>query len=218
MDRILVIDDERRLRETIETILRLEGYEVTSAVDGRRGVQAARDQPPDIIVCDVTMPELDGHGVLRELRADPELADIPFIFLTASDEQADVRAGMNIGADDYLTKPLVKCDLLDAIRVRLDRRRTREARTRSVLENAQFTPDFSSPTPLRELGLTRREAEVLLWVAQGKSNPEIAVILGMSDKTVKKHMQNIFGKIGVENRNAASLRALDLLSSAWPPG
>ena len=210
-DRILVVDDEKRLRETVATLLRLAGYEVETAEHGVDGVEKARRQPPDVIVCDVTMPELDGHGVLKAVRAEERLSETPFIFLTANGEARDVRAGMNIGADDYLIKPVVKEDLLSAVRVRLDRRKASEARARQRLESAPFTPDFSSAAPLLQLGLTERESEVLLWVAQGKSNPEIGVILGMSDKTVKKHLQNLFPKIGVENRNAATLLALDRL-------
>jgi DNA-binding NarL/FixJ family response regulator len=152
------------------------------------------------------MPGMDGHAVLAALRADPDTARIPFIFLTAKGEKPDVRAGMNLGADDYLTKPVAKADLLTAIRSRLTRQAQQATPT--------FQPNFASPRPLQDaLGLTPRVAETLLWISQGKTNPEIATILGISEATVKKHVLEVFGALGVETRTAASLRALEVLSS-----
>lgn len=122
-------------------------------------------------------------------------------------ERNDLRTGMNLGADDYLTKPATASELLAAIDARLKRASQRPP--------AEFNPDFSTPTPLEALGLTAREAEVLLWVAQGKSNAEISTILGAAENTVKKHLQNIFEKLAIESRNAATVRALEALSN--PP-
>jgi CheY-like chemotaxis protein len=108
MKRILVIEDEPEMRRNITTILRLEKYEPMSAANGREGLERARVDKPDLILCDVMMPELDGHGVLSSLRANPETVRIPFIFLTAKGEKRDFREGMNLGADDYLSKPVDK--------------------------------------------------------------------------------------------------------------
>jgi DNA-binding NarL/FixJ family response regulator len=160
------------------------------------------------------MPELDGYGVLTALRSNEQTATIPFIFLTAKGEKADLRAGMNLGADDYLAKPVSKDELLAAIRARLEREQAREQRLEKELGDAAgFNPDFASAKPLEKLGLTEREAEVLLWVAQGKSNGDIAIILGMAEPTVKRHLSNLFPKLGVEGRNAATVRALEVLSA-----
>src|SRR5262252_558003 len=104
MNRILVIEDEEPMRRGLCTILRLEGYEVSNADNGEDGLRIARAETPDLILCDVAMPRLDGHGVLTALRGDAATGGIPFLFLTAKGEHADVRAGMNLGADDYLTK------------------------------------------------------------------------------------------------------------------
>ena len=113
---------------------------------------------------------------------------------------------MNLGADDYLTKPVAKADLLAAIHSRLER-----AVQQAVPE---FKPNFRSAVPLEEvLGLTTRVAETLLWLTQGKTNGEIATILGNSESTVKKHVFAIFEKLGLETRTAAGLRALEVLSS-----
>ena len=119
MPRILVIEDEPQMRRNILTILDMEGFNALGAENGRQGLEMIRSQQPDLILCDVMMPELDGYGVLKALRADPAIAEIPFVFLTAKGERGDFRAGMNLGADDYLTKPVVLGDLLKAIQVRL---------------------------------------------------------------------------------------------------
>jgi DNA-binding NarL/FixJ family response regulator len=206
MKKILVIEDEPEMRRNLTTILRLEKFCPLPAENGGVGVKLAKKEKPDLILSDVMMPELDGYGVIAALRADAETVTIPFIFLTAKGEKPDIRAGMNLGADDYLTKPVAKADLLAAIHSRLER-----AAQQAVPE---FKPNFDSARPLEEvLGLTPRVAETLLWVAQGKTNGEIATILSNSESTVKKHVLEVFDKLGVETRTAASLRALEVLSS-----
>jgi DNA-binding NarL/FixJ family response regulator len=112
---------------------------------------------------------------------------------------------MNLGADDYLTKPVANDDLVQAIEARLSRS-ARQAKR-------EFKPDFSSAEPLLKLGLTPRAAEALLWLAQGKTNSDIATILGITESTVKKHVQEIFEKLGVETRGAAAVRALEVLNT-----
>ena len=203
-----MIEDEPDMRRNLTTILRLEKFLPLPAENGSIGLELAKKERPDLILCDVMMPELDGYGVITALRANADTAAIPFIFLTAKGEKPDIRAGMNLGADDYLTKPVAKSDLLSAIRSRLER-----AAQQAVPE---FKPNFDSARPLeRAFGLTPRVAEALLWVTQGKTNSEIAIILGTSESTVKKHVLDIFEKLGVETRTAASLRPLEVLSS--PP-
>ena len=204
MKKILVIEDEPEMRRNITTLLRFHDYEPIAAENGRQGVEAARRESPDLILCDVMMPELDGHGVLQALQADATLARIPFVFLTAKGEKDDLRNGMNLGADDYLTKPVANADLVAAIETRLRRAEQQGKR--------EFKPDFSSVEPLLALGLTPRAAEALLWLAQGKTNSDIARILGVTESTIKKHVQEMFDKLGVETRGAATVRALELLN------
>jgi len=214
MKKILIIEDQPQMRRNLATILEMEGFEVSLAENGNAGVVQAQALKPDLIICDVMMPELDGYGVLRTLRSEKATATIPFIFLTAKGEKIDQRTGMNLGADDYLTKPVARTDLLASVKVRLEKRDAHEAELDSTKASTGFNPNFESPKPLESLGLTPREAEVLLWVAQGKSNGDIAILLGMAEKTVKKHMGNIFDKLGLEGRNAATVRALEVLSAS----
>jgi DNA-binding NarL/FixJ family response regulator len=207
MKKILVIEDEPEMRRNLLAILKLEQFHGLGAENGRAGIELARREKPDLILCDVMMPELDGYGVLRALREETTTAAIPFIFLTAKGERRDVREGMNLGADDYLTKPVAKADLLKAIAVRF-------VRAAQQTTN-EFKPDFTSAAPLIErFRLTPRAAEVLLWVAQGKTNPEVASILQISESTVKKHMMEVMDVLGVDTRTAATARALEALSSS----
>src|SRR6266496_5806463 len=154
MKKILVIEDEPEMRRNITALLRYKAYEPIAAENGRLGVDLARREKPDLILCDVMMPELDGYGVLQVLQQDAGLALIPFIFLTAKGDKDDLRSGMNLGADDYLTKPLANADLVEAIEARLRRSEQHAKR--------EFKPDFSSVQPLRKLGLTPRATETLL--------------------------------------------------------
>lgn len=121
-EKILVIEDSSDLRDDLIEMLTLDGYETTGAENGRVGVKAAQEIMPDLIVCDIMMPEMDGYDVLMTLRRDPETAGIPFIFLTARTEHIDRRQGMVLGADDYLTKPFDVEELLESIGAQLEKR------------------------------------------------------------------------------------------------
>lgn len=202
MTTILLIEDQAPLRENLREMLSLDGFCVLAAENGRAGLELAAREHPDLILCDIMMPGMDGHAVLQRLRATAATKAVPFIFLTAKGTAPDVREGMNLGADDYLPKPVSRNDLLKAVRMRLERAKQ---------QKQSFAPNFDDPKPLEKLGISPREAEVLLWVAQGKGNQEIAEILGLSVATVKKHTIHIFEKLGVESRTAATLRAVEAL-------
>lgn len=133
MKKIVLIEDNDDLRENTAEILTLAGFEVLTAPDGKAGVELALSQKPDLVICDILMPVLDGHGVLHLLSRNPETAAIPFIFLTAKAERSDFRKGMEMGADDYLTKPFDDIELLNAIETRL-RKATQRNNTGSSQE------------------------------------------------------------------------------------
>ena len=200
--RILVVEDEPRMRANLVTILKMEGYDVLEARHGKEGVEIARKQQPDFIFCDISMPELDGHGVLAAVRADAATMKTPFVFLTAHGDRPDVRMGMNLGADDYLTKPVEVDELVGAIKSRLQRR-----------EQIAPLPKELTPAMLMPLGLTEREAETLFWLAQGKANADLCILLNVQLTTIKKHLEKIYQKLGVENRTAAAAMALERLNA-----
>ena len=206
MTTLLLIEDHAPLRRNLRDLLALDGYRVLEAATGPDGLRLARESAPDLILCDIMLPGCDGYEILAALRSEAHTAATPFIFLTAKGEPPDIRSGMNLGADDYLPKPVSRRDLLAAIRTRL----TRASQQRPLL------PDFSSATPLERLGISPREAEVLLWIAQGKANHDIAIILGCTHATVKKHTVHLFEKLGVETRTAAMLHALEVLAAGSP--
>lgn len=116
---ILLIEDDPALRENTAELLELSNFQVRTAANGRMGVDLVKQEKPDLIICDIMMPELDGYGVLKALNSNPDYVHIPFIFLSAKTEHTEVRKGMNLGADDYLTKPFTETELLDAIESRI---------------------------------------------------------------------------------------------------
>ena len=119
MKKILIIEDNPDILENTSEILELSNYQVYTAPNGKEGVAKALANKPDLIVCDIMMPELDGYGVLHMLQKNPDLQDTPFIFLTAKTEKDEIRKGMSLGADDYITKPFDPTDLLNAIEGRI---------------------------------------------------------------------------------------------------
>ena len=118
----MLIEDNKAVRENITEILELSKYEVYGAENGKIGVETVLREIPDLVICDIMMPELDGYGVLNLLSKDPKTSSIPFIFLTAKSERADFRKGMDLGADDYITKPFDDGELLNAIETRLKKK------------------------------------------------------------------------------------------------
>ncbi|MEA5468348.1 putative bifunctional diguanylate cyclase/phosphodiesterase [Spirulina sp. 06S082] len=142
MTKILVIEDDKAIRENLLDFLTLEGYELTSAANGRRGLQAAQEEYPDLILCDLVIPELNGYEVLQFIRQDRDLATIPFIFLTGKAEKEYFRQGMELGADDYLTKPFTLSELLRAIEIQLQKRDRLQQRFRDRLQQAENQVDY----------------------------------------------------------------------------
>ncbi|WP_009630967.1 response regulator transcription factor [Synechocystis sp. PCC 7509] len=148
MTKILVIEDEQLVRENILDLLEAEGFDGVGAENGHVGVTWAWDCKPDLIICDVMMPELDGYDVLKLLRKEPVTATIPFIFLTAKADKDDFRQGMQLGADDYLTKPFTSAELLGAIAARLERKaataRQAEKRLEELRKSLTSKPKYTS--------------------------------------------------------------------------
>ncbi|URD50069.1 response regulator transcription factor [Chroococcidiopsis sp. CCNUC1] len=146
MKKILVIEDERLVRDNILDCLEDGGYEVVGVDNGQVGLDWASEHKPDLILCDVMLPELDGYEVLRSLRQEPTTALLPFVFLSAKVEKAEIRHGMNLGADDYITKPFTPDELLDTVAARL-KRRDAIVQYAELLQASLFNSDRISLAP-----------------------------------------------------------------------
>ncbi|GAB4026735.1 response regulator [Spirosoma koreense] len=163
MKNILLIEDNADIRENTAEILELAGYRVLTAENGKLGVERALVERPDLIICDIMMPVLDGYGVLHIVNKNPDLNGIPFIFLTAKSERIDFRKGMELGADDYLTKPFDDTELLSAVEGRLNRfRSVGPSKLRANDYNlkqeglSQFLEDARSVGGLQSLSVDRK--------------------------------------------------------------
>jgi DNA-binding response OmpR family regulator len=190
MKKILLIEDNTEVRENTSEIISLANYIVVTAENGKVGVELAQKERPDLIICDIMMPELDGYGVLHILSKKPETAGIPFIFLTAKTEKNDVRKGMNLGADDYLTKPFDDTELLNAIEVRLKRTEMFK-RYESTPEGLEaFMKDAGHALNLRDLGkdkktkLYKKKTEIF---AEGDSPSYVYLVKSGNIKVYKSH-------------------------------
>jgi two-component system, OmpR family, alkaline phosphatase synthesis response regulator PhoP len=144
MKKILVIEDETQVRENIQLILDLSDFKTIAAENGTIGLQLAKVEKPDLIICDIMMPELDGYGVLKAIRQNSDTESIPIIFLTAKADRRDLRLGMELGVDDYITKPFTPEELLKAIEVRLTRAE------KSVIIQQQYEQERQHNTKLKQ--------------------------------------------------------------------
>lgn len=163
MSKILVIEDETLVRESLLDLLTLEDFEVIGAENGYAGLNLVRQERPDLIICDVMMPELDGYQVLASLQQDPMTATIPFIFLTAKSDPTDLRQGMALGADDFLTKPFSYEELLRSVETRLLKRTIIDKQTELKFENLQRNLARSLPHELiTPLSIILMSTEILL--------------------------------------------------------
>lgn len=157
MKKILLIEDNLEVRENTSEILALANYHVVAAENGKIGVELAQKERPDLIICDIMMPELDGYGVLHILNKNEQTANIPFIFLTAKTEKTDIRKGMNLGADDYLTKPFDDTDLLNAIETRLRKHSMLQKQYEVSVEGLDnFIKDAKQILNIKDLGKDKK--------------------------------------------------------------
>ncbi|MEI6209448.1 MAG: response regulator transcription factor [Desulfuromonadales bacterium] len=202
MNLIQIIEDDASCRNSTALVLRLEGFEVRTAEDAETGIAMIRERRPDLILCDIMMPGMNGHSVLELLKSDRSVSEIPFIFMTALGDRADVRKGMSEGADDYLSKPFSSEELVAAVVGRLHRFEIiRQRGDRSVLQDelAYLTRQT-----------TGREREILALVGLGFTSKEIAKQLKINKNTVDVHRANLMKKLDVPN--AANLARWAVIS------
>lgn len=204
-DVVLIVDDVPENLSVLHDALDEAGYKVLVATNGEAALARARQTLPDLILLDAVMPGIDGFEVARRLKADFSTQHIPIVFMTGLTETEHVVAAFEAGSADYVTKPIRPPEVLARIAAHL-----RTARQLQVALKSGDTPsDEALLSRLTgELGLTPREADVLFWVIKGKTNKDIGDILGSSPRTVNKHLEHIFRKLGVETRTAAANAAL----------
>ncbi|AHJ97514.1 response regulator [Hymenobacter swuensis] len=190
MKTILLIEDNDAVRENTAEILELAGYTVHTAENGKRGVEDALAHRPDLVICDIMMPVLDGYGVLHIFNQNPQLAGVPFIFLTAKTERTDQRRGMDLGADDYLTKPFEESELLSAITGRLQRFQHLKpdynlqapGGLAAFLDDARAVGGLTGLTTNRRAHLVRRKQEIY---GEGEEATRLYFVLSGRVKSLK---------------------------------
>lgn len=195
MKKILLIEDNLGIRETTAEILELAGYDVDTVENGKEGVRYVNANHPDLIICDIMMPELDGYGVLHILGKNPDTASIPFIFLTAKTEKVDLRKGMNLGADDYLTKPYDSTELLDAVEIRLKKNEAiKQEFTKNIEGLNNFLDKASEYQELKDLSKDRvlkRYVKKQFLFMEGNPTHQFYFVHSGKVKTIK---DNVDGK------------------------
>ncbi|MDX1903035.1 MAG: response regulator [Thermonemataceae bacterium] len=191
---ILLIEDNEEIRENTAEMLELAGYTVSTAENGKIGVEKALEQKPDLVICDIMMPIMDGYGVLQIFMHNPELSLVPFIFLTAKTERADIRKGMEMGADDYLTKPFTESELLGTVESRLKRAESMKKIQPSSDEFESFLDEAKADSELKNLLTDRKifiyKKKQIIYAEENEANKIFFIKKGK----VKTYQTNLDGK------------------------
>ena len=213
---VLVVDDVPDTLRMLCDALMQEGYTVLVARDGEQALARLSVIEPDAILMDAVMPGLSGFETCQRIKAHATWSAIPVIFMTGLSSTADVVAGFDAGGVDYVVKPVKIEEVLARLATHVRNARTARQALQDASEAAARQGGRGAEAAvlarLEEAGLTPRETEVLSWVARGKTNRDIADILGMSHRTVNKHLEHIFEKLGVETRAAAAALASPVLT------
>lgn len=212
---VLIVDDTPDNLAMLSDALNDAGYMVLVALDGLSALNRIERRRPDLILLDAMMPGLDGFETCRRIKEHPANADIPVLFMTALTESRHVVQGFEVGGSDYVTKPIQTDEVLARVAAHL--------RTSRILLSARASSQPTAPSlddePAHRLlsarfQLTGREVEVLRWVACGKTNRDIGTILDLSPRTVNKHLEHVYVKLGVETRTAATSVALSAMTDS----
>lgn len=214
MNKILVIEDDPEVRDVVVDILDAEGFHSFSAPNGKAGLELALEKQPHLIICDVMMPQMSGYEVLASLREHPDAVLIPFIFLTAKAEKSDIRHGMELGADDYLSKPFTRDELLTAVSTRLSRQAIAEEQSRQQLDDLRTNISFTLPHGLRSpLQAILKQSERLLHNQLVIQEPELfetANSIHSHTQTLSRIMQNFLLMTELELLESNSTQVAEL--------
>ena len=201
--RLLLIDDDPNLILLVKDYLEFRGYEVITAENGREALEVLEQEIPDMIICDVMMPEMDGYAFVNQVRQEERTSWIPILFLSAKGQSQDKIKGLNIGADVYMVKPFEPEELVAQV----------EASLKQAFRQRQQTGggnDSESKIQVPfDVHLTQTELKVVQFVARGLANRDIAQELNVSQRTVESHVSNMLGKTGLHNRTELARWAIE---------
>jgi DNA-binding response OmpR family regulator len=209
---VLIVDDTPDNLALLSDALDAHGYMVLVALDGQSALNRIQRRRPDLILLDAMMPGLDGFETCRRIKAEPDSADIPVLFMTALTDSEHVVEGFAAGGSDYVTKPIHTDEVLARVAAHLRTARLIQAARQTTAAAPTLNGAPARATLSTRFQLTEREMEVLRWVACGKTNRDIGDILGLSPRTVNKHLEHVYVKLGVETRTAATSVALAAMS------
>lgn len=202
--KLLLIDDDPNLILLVKDYLEFRGYEVITAENGREALEVLESNTPDMIICDVMMPEMDGYSLVSTIRSDPKTSWIPVLFLSAKGQSQDRVKGLNIGADVYMVKPFEPEELVAQVESSLKQASRLIQHKDSKLGDG--TPKIQVPF---DVELTPTELRVVQYVARGMANREIAEELNVSQRTIESHVSNMLGKTGLHNRTELARWAIE---------
>jgi DNA-binding NarL/FixJ family response regulator len=201
--RLMLVDDDPNLVLLVRDYLEFRGYDVITAENGRVALEILEQELPDLMICDIMMPEMDGYTLVKQIREDPRTGSIPVLFLSAKGQSQDKVKGLNTGADVYIVKPFEPEELVAQVESSL--------RQASRL-NQHPNPNLDHGPKLRvrrNVELTPTELRVVQLVAQGLANRDIARIMKVSQRTIESHVSNMLGKTGLHNRTELARWALE---------
>jgi DNA-binding NarL/FixJ family response regulator len=201
--RLLLIDDDPNLILLVKDYLEFRGYEVITAEHGQQALDVLQKDTPDMIICDVMMPQMDGYSLVEHVRKDPRTSWIPVLFLSAKGQSQDRVKGLNTGADVYMVKPFEPEELVAQVESSLKQASRLIQRQDKGLDNS---PKIQVPF---DVELTPTELRVVQFVARGMANREIAEELNVSQRTIESHVSNMLGKTGLHNRTELARWAIE---------
>lgn len=199
--KILLIEEDPVITREVKKLLHLDNYQVYTTAYAAEGIKMSRQYKPDLIICNINLRDESGYHFLIALRNDLKLKHIPFIFINGKDSKDDIRMGMNLGADDYLTAPFKSKELLLSVKSRLDRF---DIFNTSMPHETKHTTIISVPVIPQEINnkLSKTEFKIITMIAEGMSTKEIAGSLNISLKTVENHRHNISKKLNLSGHNS----------------
>jgi DNA-binding NarL/FixJ family response regulator len=199
---LLLIDDDPNLILLVKDYLEFRGYEVKTAGNGREALEVLEDNLPDMIICDVMMPEMDGYAFVKQVRENPSTEWVPILFLSAKGQSQDRVRGLNTGADVYMVKPFEPEELVAQVESSL------KQASRLIKQQLKAGTGSNLQVPV-DVELTPTELRVVQFVARGMANREIALELQVSQRTIESHVSNMLGKTGLHNRTELARCAIE---------